>query len=108
MAVPVGSTVQFPNFDTIFHNVFSLSKVGAFDLGMYKQGDMREFKFDKAGIIRIGCNIHANMAAYVIVVDAPAYAVAEPDGTFSFRVLTPGTWRVQGWSERSAAPSTPT
>src|SRR5439155_21884639 len=73
MAVPVGSTVSFPNFDQIYHNVFSLSKAKAFDLGMYKNGETREVKLDKPGIIRIGCNLHANMSAYVVVVDAPHY-----------------------------------
>jgi plastocyanin len=104
MAVPVGSTVSFPNFDTLYHNVFSISRSTPFDLGMYKQGDLREVKFDKAGIVRLGCNIHASMSAYLVVVDAPAYAVAEPGGGFAFRALSPGRWRVQGWSERSAAP----
>jgi hemoglobin len=104
MAVPVGSTVAFPNFDSIYHNVFSLSQPQRFDLGMYKAGDMRQMMFDKPGIIRIGCNIHANMAAYLVVVDAPHYAVADQDGGFAFRSLRPGKYRVQAWSEQSAEP----
>ena len=103
MAVPVGSTVAFPNFDSIYHNVFSLSQQ-RFDLGMYKSGDMRQMVFDKPGIIRLGCNIHANMSAYLIVVDAPHYAVADQDGSFSFQSLKPGKYKVQAWSERSAEP----
>jgi hemoglobin len=103
MAVPVGSTVAFPNFDSIYHNVFSLSQP-RFDLGMYKSGDMRQMVFDKPGIIRLGCNIHANMSAYLIVVDAPHYAVADQDGTFSFGSLKPGKYKVEAWSERSAEP----
>lgn len=106
MAVPVGSTVAFPNFDAIYHNVFSLSQPQRFDLGMYKAGDMRQMKFNKPGIIRIGCNIHANMAAYLVVVDAPHYAVAEQDGGFAFRSLRPGKYKVQAWSEQSADPVT--
>lgn len=105
MAVPVGSTITFPNYDNIFHNVFSLSKTKAFDLGMYKNGEAREVKVDKPGIVRLGCNLHANMAAYLIVVDAPAYVVAEPSGEFSFRSLAPGKYRVQTWSERSGTPA---
>jgi hemoglobin len=104
MAVPVGSTIAFPNYDQIFHNVFSLSKTKAFDLGMYKNGDSREVKVDKAGIVRLGCNLHASMSAYLIVVDAPAYVSTEPDGTFSFRSLAPGKYRVQAWNERSGDP----
>ena len=104
MAVPVGSTIAFPNFDSIYHNVFSLSQPQRFDLGMYKSGDMRQMVFDKPGIIRIGCNIHANMSAYLVVVDAPHYVVADQDGSFSFRSLRPGKYKVQAWSERSAEP----
>lgn len=106
MAVPVGSTVAFPNFDSIYHNVFSLSQPQRFDLGMYKSGDMREMTFDKPGIIRVGCNIHANMAAYLVVVDAPNYVVAEQNGAFSFRSLKPGKYKVRAWSEQSSEPLT--
>lgn len=108
MAVPVGSTVSFPNFDTIFHNVFSLSKSKPFDLGMYKNGESRDVKLDKPGIVRLGCNLHANMSAYVVVVDAPHYAVAESDGSFSFASLAPGKYKVQAWNERSGEPLTTT
>jgi hemoglobin len=105
MAVPVGSTVAFPNFDSIYHNVFSLSAPQRFDLGLYKSGDMRQVVFDKPGIIRLGCNIHANMSAYLVVVDAPHYVVSEQDGSFSFRSLRPGKYKVQAWSEQSSEPS---
>jgi hemoglobin len=104
MAVPVGSTVAFPNFDSIYHNVFSLSQPQRFDLGMYRSGDMRQVVFDKPGIIRLGCNIHANMSAYLVVVDAPHYVVADADGAFAFQSLKPGKYKVQAWSERSAEP----
>ena len=104
MAVPVGSTVAFPNYDSIFHNVFSLSKSKAFDLGMYKSGESREIKVDKPGIVRVGCNLHASMSAYLIVVDAPAYVSTEPDGSFSFASLAPGKYKVQAWNERSGEP----
>jgi hemoglobin len=106
MAVPVGSTVSFPNFDTIYHNVFSLSKNKAFDLGMYKNGQTRDITFDKPGIVRLGCNLHASMSAFLIVVDAPHYAVVGPDGAFSFKSLAPGKYKVQAWTERSGEPVT--
>jgi plastocyanin len=102
MAVPVGSTVSFPNFDPIFHNVFSLSKAKPFDLGMYKNGETREVKVDKPGIVRLGCNLHANMSAYLIVVDAPHYVVVDSDGNFSFKSLAPGKYKVQAWNEQSS------
>jgi hemoglobin len=106
MAVPVGSTVSFPNFDPIFHNVFSLSKPRPFDLGMYKNGETREVKLDKPGIVRIGCNLHANMSAYLVVVDAPHYVIVNADGTYSFKSLAPGKYRVQAWNEQSGEPLT--
>jgi plastocyanin len=104
LAITKGSAVDFPNDDPIFHNVFSLSKTKPFDLGMYKNGESREVKVDKAGIVRLGCNLHASMSAYLIVVDAPAYVSTNADGTFSFASLAPGKYRVQAWNERSAEP----
>jgi plastocyanin len=106
MAVPVGSTIAFPNFDTVYHNVFSTSAAGAFDLGIYKMGEAREFTFDKEGIVRLGCNLHANMSAYIAVVAAPAYVVTDDHGAFKFQHLEPGKYKVKAWSERSSAPYT--
>jgi hemoglobin len=104
-AVPVGSTVAFPNFDEVFHNVFSLSRSRAFDLGLYKSGEAREVTFDKPGIVRLGCNIHAYMSAYIVVVDAPHYVVTASDGSFELKRLAPGKYRLQAWTERSAKPA---
>jgi len=104
MAVPVGSTIAFPNFDNVFHNVFSTSPLGAFDLGIYKAGEAREFTFPKEGIIRLGCNLHANMSAYIAVVSAPAYVVTDDSGHYSFKHLPPGKYKLKAWSERSKAP----
>jgi plastocyanin len=106
MAISVGSTVSFPNFDTVFHNVFSSSPVGNFDLGLYKAGEAREFTFDKEGIIRLGCNLHANMSAYIAVVKAPHFVVTDDDGRFAFKHLAPGKYKLKAWSERSQAPIT--
>jgi len=106
VAVSVGSTIAFPNFDTVFHNVFSTSPTGAFDLGLYKAGEAREFTFTKEGIIRIGCNLHSNMSAYIAVVAAPAYVVTDGQGAFSFRRLAPGKYKLKAWSVKSKAPIT--
>ena len=104
LAVPPGSTVQFPNFDGIYHNVFSLSASKKFDIGLYKNGETRELKFDKTGMVRLGCNIHAKMASYIFVIDAPAYVVVEGSKEYNFKSLTPGKYKVKAWSEHSAAP----
>jgi plastocyanin len=106
MAVSVGSTISFPNFDTVFHNVFSTSALGAFDLGLYKAGEAREFTFTKEGIIRIGCNLHANMSAYIAVVAAPAYVVTDINGNYSFKRLPPGKYKLKAWSVKSKNPIT--
>lgn len=106
MAIPVGSTVTFPNFDNVFHNVFSSSPSAPFDLGIYKVGEAREYKFEKEGIIRLGCNLHANMSAYIAVVSAPAYVITDDAGKFSFKHLAPGKYHLKAWSERSKAPIT--
>jgi hemoglobin len=105
LAVPVGSTISFPNFDPIYHNVFSLTKSKPFDLGIYKSGDTRDVKVDKPGIIRLGCNLHATMSAYLVVVDAPHYVIPGADGTFEFKSLAPGKYKVQAWNERSGDPT---
>jgi plastocyanin len=106
MAISVGSTVAFPNFDPVFHNVFSTSPAAPFDLGLYRSSEAREFTFQKEGIVRLGCNLHANMSAFVAVVAAPAYVVTDGDGRFAFKRLPPGRYRLKAWSERSAAPIT--
>jgi hemoglobin len=103
LAIPPGSTVAFPNFDGVFHNVFSISSTKKFDVGLYKDGDTRELKFEKPGIVRLGCNIHAKMAAYIVVIDAPAYVVVDGTKGFNFRSLAPGTYKVRAWSEHSLA-----
>ena len=106
IAIPLGSTIEFPNFDTTFHNVFSISPLGAFDLGIYKAGEAREFTFQKEGIVRLGCNLHANMAAYIAVVAAPAYVVTDNSGHFEFKHMPPGKYKLKAWSERSKSPTT--
>ncbi|HEX8953928.1 MAG TPA: hypothetical protein VF945_18855 [Polyangia bacterium] len=106
MMVPIGSTVSFPNFDPVFHNVFSVSPTKPFDLGIFKNGESRDVTFEKEGILRIGCNLHANMSAYLVVVAAPHYVVTDPSGKFRFKSLAPGKYKVRAWSERSSEPVT--
>ncbi|HEY4242464.1 MAG TPA: hypothetical protein VGM88_21750 [Kofleriaceae bacterium] len=105
-AISVGSTVAFPNFDGVFHNVFSTSPSAAFDLGIYKAGEAREYTFTKEGIVRLGCNLHANMSAYIAVVSAPAYVVTDDTGHFAFQHMPPGKYHLKAWSERSKGPIT--
>ena len=82
LAVPLGSTVEFENFDEVFHNVFSLSKPNDFDLGLYKAGNLRERKFTSPGPVQLLCNIHSSMQATIYVADTPWFSQANEKGSF--------------------------
>lgn len=99
-AVPVGSTVDFPNFDRIFHNVFSLSEKAKFDLGLYKKGTSKPVTFENPGLVRIYCNIHPQMAAYLMVVDGEIFGVAGTDGVVVLSGVAPGRQPVKVWDEK--------
>ncbi len=100
LPVPVGSMVNFPNEDLIFHNVFSLSRPGPFDLGLYRAGASQSRTFRAPAVYRIFCNIHPQMSAIVLVV--PTSHVAEADASGNYRLDLPaGRYRVTAWSERS-------
>jgi plastocyanin len=105
LVVRLGSMVSFPNYDSVYHNVFSRSEARAFDLGIYKNGQSRELVFDKEGIVRVGCNLHANMAAWIVVVGAPHYAVTDEHGAFKFKSLAPGKYKLKAYSEKSLQPA---
>ncbi|HUA21175.1 MAG TPA: hypothetical protein VMB25_20645 [Bryobacteraceae bacterium] len=97
IVVPVGSTVQFPNSDPIFHNVFSLSKAQPFDLGFYPKGQSRAVKFNRPGIVQVYCHIHANMYAAIVVTGSPWFARPAHDGSFSFGNVPAGHYRLVAW-----------
>lgn len=101
LAAPTGSTVNFPNQDTIFHNVFSLSGPEPFDLGLYRAGASRARTFTHAGSYRVFCNIHPEMTALVVIVPTPYVLVAGTDGRYTLD-LPAGRYRVTALSERSA------
>jgi len=97
LVVRVGTTVEFPNNDKVFHNVFSFRDGKKFDLGMYPKGSMKRIPFDKAGLARLFCNIHPNMAAYVMAVDTPFFAVSDDKGSFTIAGVPPGTYTYHAW-----------
>jgi plastocyanin len=97
LAVRVGTTVDLPNNDKVFHNVFSFRDGKKFDLGMYPKGTSKPVKFDQPGLARLFCNIHPNMAAYVLAVDSPYFAVSNEDGTFTISGIPPGTYTYHAW-----------
>jgi plastocyanin len=95
--VPTGSTIQFPNADPIFHNIFSLSKTQPFDLGFYPQGQSRTVKFTRNGIVQVYCHIHANMYAAIVVTSSPWYARPAEDGSFSWTDVPAGHYKLTAW-----------
>jgi plastocyanin len=97
LAVQVGTTVAFPNSDRVFHNVFSFKDGKTFDLGIYPVGATRLVTFDRPGLSRIFCNIHPNMAAYVMAVDTPYFAVSGEDGSFAIPGVPAGAYTYQAW-----------
>lgn len=97
VVVPVGGTVSFPNFDPIYHNVFSVSPSRRFDLGKYPRGQSRRVTFPKPGIVNVFCDIHADMSAFILVTPTPAWTRASADGRFELAGLAPGRYRVAWW-----------
>jgi plastocyanin len=104
-AVTVGSTITFPNLDNIMHNVFSISRGNRFDLGLYKSGASKTHRFDSPGLVRIYCNIHPQMSAFVLVLDNPYFAWANPDGSFRIDNVPPGNYTLKAWHEQAQAES---
>lgn len=95
LAVPAGTRVEMPNSDRVFHNVFSFHDGKRFDLGLYPVGTTKAVTFDRPGLSRIFCNIHPNMAAYVLAVESSHVAVSDRDGRFAIAGVPRGrhTWR---------------
>ena len=100
VAVPVGSEVEFPNDDPYYHNVFSLSRSKAFNLGRYPKGQTRVVRFDKPGIVKVFCDIHSHMSAAVVVLNHPWYAIPDDDGRFEIADVPTGDREVVAWHER--------
>ena len=100
VAVTVGSDVEFPNDDPIYHNVFSLSRVKNFNLGRYPRGETRRVRFDRPGVVKVFCDIHSHMSATVMVFDHPWFTVPNDAGAFELTGLPAGDRQVTAWHER--------
>jgi plastocyanin len=99
LAIPVGSTVDFPNDDPISHNLFSLSGSNGFDLGLYRRGAGKSHKFESPGIVNVYCNVHPNMSSVIHVMATPYYTFTDAAGAYSFDVPA-GRYRVVAWNEQ--------
>jgi len=100
LAITKGSTVDFPNDDPFFHNVFSLSSAAAFNLGRYPRGQSRPARFTKAGLVKVFCDIHSHMSASILVLDHPYFTTPGLDGNYEIRNVAAGQYTIVGWHER--------
>jgi plastocyanin len=100
IAITRGSTVDFPNADPFFHNVFSLSSGAAFDLGRYRRGDSRSRVFTHAGLVKVYCHVHSDMSASILVLDTSHFTRPDAGGAFSLADIPAGTYRLSAWQER--------
>jgi len=97
VAITIGETVDFPNNDKAWHNVYSKGGANDFDLGLYAAGRTRSKKFDKAGVSRILCNAHPNMEAFVVVKDHPGFSTTDSRGNYEIKNVPLGKVRVEIW-----------
>lgn len=103
IAVPIGTRVDFPNSDTVFHNVFSEYHSQKFDFGMYPKGTKKSQVFDREGVAVLLCMVHPHMSAYVVCVDTPYYAVTDGRGRFHIPgPVSKGSYQLRVWHESSA------
>jgi plastocyanin len=101
LAITTGTVVDFPNSDRIYHNVFSLSKTRPFDLGRYAAGRSKSIKFDRPGIVRVFCDIHSHMNAFILVFNHRFFAVTDAQGRYEIGGVPPGTYTLSAWYEGS-------
>jgi plastocyanin len=101
LAIQTGTTVDFPNYDPIFHNAFSNFSGQLFDIGLYAPGSSRSFRFERSGTVRIFCNIHPTMSAVILVVDTPYFNVSGRDGAFEIANVPPGEYQLKVFHERA-------
>jgi plastocyanin len=99
LAVTAGSTVDFPNNDRIYHNVFSLSKAKRFDLGRYPRGQSRSVRFDRPGVVRVFCEIHSHMSAFILVFAHRYFAVTDAEGRYRIEGVPAGSYTLAVWND---------
>lgn len=107
LAITVGTTVDFPNNDTTYHNVFSLSPPRSFDLGRYAAGRSKSVTFDRPGLVRVFCDIHSHMSAFILVFSHRYFAVTDAQGHYAITDVPPGTYTVSVWNEAAKVESRP-
>ncbi|MBV8572631.1 MAG: hypothetical protein JO319_18580 [Acidobacteriaceae bacterium] len=101
LAIPVGTTVDFPNADPIFHSAFSNYDGQLFDLSLYPPGTTKSVRFHRPGIVRVFCNIHPTMSAVIVVLDTPYFTKAKQDGSYQITNVPPGAYELEVFDERA-------
>lgn len=107
LAITAGTTVDFPNSDPTFHNVFSLSRAKTFDLGRYAAGRSKSVLFDRPGIVRVFCDIHSHMNAWILVFAHRYFALTDAEGRYRIEGIPSGTYTVTAWHESAPTESRP-
>lgn len=100
LPILVGSTVEWPNEDDIFHNVFSISAPKEFDLGLYRKPEVKRVQFDQPGRVDIFCSIHSTMNCTILVLENPFFALTDDKGHYSISNVPPGNHQLRAWHER--------
>ena len=101
LPIRVGTSVDFPNFDPIFHNAFSNYNGRVFDVGLYPPGTSQRVPFTRSGIVRVFCNIHANMSAVIVVLNTPYFESTQKNGSFQLNNIPPGDYVLRFFHERA-------
>jgi plastocyanin len=99
LAVQAGTSVAFPNDDRTYHNVFSFSKARRFDLGRYARGESKSVRFDRPGVVRVFCDIHSHMSAFILVFAHPYFATTDAEGRFRIPSVPPGAYTIAVWTD---------
>src|SRR5262249_18398191 len=94
LPILVGTEIEFPNADPIFHNAFSSYSGEVFDIGLYPPGTSRSQLFTREGIVRVFCNIHESMSALIVVLGTPYFTVSQRDGSYSIANVPPGEYEL--------------
>ena len=111
LAVQQGTTVEFLNSDKVAHNVFWTNVGGnkklSHNLGTWPQGEKRSFKFDNPGAVPLLCNVHPEMAGYIVVAPTPYYATSDKSGEYKIENVPDGSYTVTAWHEGAKNQSKP-
>ena len=103
LPIQVGTTIEWPNQDDILHNVFSISDPKPFDLGLYKDPELKRVTFDKPGRVDVFCSIHTTMSCIILVLESPWFAATDDRGRYTINGVPPGVYQLRAWHERLPA-----